>query len=98
WTGEAEAAYQRLARRCEKVVVGGLSMGGSLALWTALEHPEVAGIICINPATQPQPAEVIDAIQSTLAEGVDEFPGIGSEIAGPGGGGRGCATRPLRAR
>jgi carboxylesterase len=95
WTGEAEAAYQRLARRCEKVVVGGLSMGGSLALWTALEHPEVAGIICINPATQPQPAEVIDAIQSTLAEGVDEFPGIGSDIAEPGVVETAYATTPL---
>src|SRR5436190_3273338 len=55
WSGEAEAAYQRLAARTERVVVAGLSMGGSLTLWTALQHPEVAGIVCINPATLPQP-------------------------------------------
>ena len=35
WTAEAEAAYQRLAARTEQVVVAGLSMGGSLTLWTA---------------------------------------------------------------
>ena len=28
WTGEVEAAYQRLAARAGKVVVAGLSMGG----------------------------------------------------------------------
>jgi carboxylesterase len=84
WTAEAEAACQRLAGRCEKVVVAGLSMGGSLTLWTALEHAEVAGIVCINPLTQPQPPEVIDAIRASLAEGIDEFPGIGSDIAEPG--------------
>jgi carboxylesterase len=84
WTTEVEAAYQRIASRCEAVVVAGLSMGGSLTLWTALRHPDVAGIVCINPLTQPQPREVIDAIRASLAEGVDEFPGIGSDIAEPG--------------
>jgi carboxylesterase len=84
WTAEVEAAYQRLAGRCQSVVVSGLSMGGSLTLWTALEHPEVAGIVCINPLSQPQPPEVLDAIRAALAGGVDEFPGIGSDIAEPG--------------
>jgi len=37
WSAEVEAAYQRLASRCDKVVVCGLSMGGSLTLWTALQ-------------------------------------------------------------
>ena len=35
WSGAAEAAYQDLAGRCDKVVVGGLSMGGTLTLWLA---------------------------------------------------------------
>src|SRR6476660_8331206 len=38
WTAEVEAAYQRLAARTGHVVVAGLSMGGSLSLWTALQH------------------------------------------------------------
>ena len=40
--------------------LAGLSMGGSLTLWTACEHPEIAGIVCINPAAQPQPPEVME--------------------------------------
>ena len=83
WTAEVEAAYQRLAGRCDKVVVGGLSMGGSLTLWTALQHPEVAGIVCINPATKPQPADLMAGLHQVLDEGVDEIPGIGSDIADP---------------
>src|SRR5262245_5229883 len=69
WTGEVEAAYRRLAARTEAIVVVGLSMGGSLTLWTAAQHPEVAGIVCVNPATQPQPAEVMDAVHGMLAAG-----------------------------
>ena len=35
WSAEAEAAYQRLAARASKVVVAGLSMGGTLTVWLA---------------------------------------------------------------
>ncbi len=83
WTGEVEAAYQRLAGRVDRIVVMGLSMGGSLTLWTALHHPEVAGIVCVNPATMPQPDEVQDMIREMLAEGHEIMPGIGSDIADP---------------
>lgn len=83
WTAEVEAAYQRLAGRVEQVVVAGLSMGGSLTLWTALQHPEVTGIVCVNPATMPQPDEVQDMIREMLAEGHEIMPGIGSDIADP---------------
>src|SRR5262245_31617071 len=31
WTAEVESAYQRLASRTERLVVAGLSMGGSLS-------------------------------------------------------------------
>src|SRR5437762_8177816 len=33
WSAAAEAAYADLASRCGKVVVAGLSMGGTLATW-----------------------------------------------------------------
>src|SRR6202041_97733 len=45
WTAAVEAAYQDLAKRTGKMVVAGLSMGGSLTLWVAEQHPEVAGIV-----------------------------------------------------
>ncbi len=83
WTAEVEAAYQRLAARADKVVVSGLSMGGSLTLWTALQHPEVAGIVCINPATKPQPAELMEMLHGMVDEGTDTMPGIGADIADP---------------
>src|SRR5690625_460498 len=40
WLGEAEAALKRLTERCEKVVIVGLSMGGSLTVWLGAEHPD----------------------------------------------------------
>jgi carboxylesterase len=83
WTGEVEAAYQRLAQRADQIVVGGLSMGGSLTLWTGLEHPEVRALVCVNPATQPQASEVIEMLEAALADGGDVMPGIGSDIADP---------------
>jgi carboxylesterase len=83
WSGEAEAAYQRLAARASKVVVAGLSMGGSLTLWLGGRHPEIAGLVCVNPATQPQGDDMIAAIQGMLESGTDSLPAIGSDIADP---------------
>ena len=83
WFAEAEAAYQRLAARVDKVVVAGLSMGGTLTLATALAHPEVSGIVCVNPACMPQAAEMVDMVKGMIAAGDTVFPGIGSDIADP---------------
>ena len=83
WSGAADATYATLAERCSKIVVVGLSMGGSLTLWLAGQHREIAGIVCINPATQPQAPEVIAMIEGMIAEGTIVMPGIGSDIADP---------------
>ncbi|MFM7535209.1 MAG: alpha/beta hydrolase [Acidimicrobiales bacterium] len=84
WTAEADAAYRRLASRCDRVVVAGLSMGGTRTVWLATVHPEIAGIVPINPATQTQPAEVLDMVRGMLDEGTELLPGIGSDIAAEG--------------
>jgi carboxylesterase len=83
WTAEVEAAYQRLAARVDTIVVAGLSMGGSLALWAALQHPETAGIVCVNAATQPQSDDVLEMIREMIEEGNEVMPGIGGDIADP---------------
>jgi carboxylesterase len=83
WLTEAEAAYRRLAGRGEPVVVGGQSMGGTLALALAVRHPEVAGLVCVNPLTQPQPDEILDMVRGMVDEGQTSLPGIGSDIADP---------------
>lgn len=83
WSAEVEAAYQRLASRTRTMVVAGLSMGGALTLWIGGQHPEIAGLICINPATQPQDASITDMLAGLLADGTTIIPGIGSDIADP---------------
>ncbi|HET7430679.1 MAG TPA: alpha/beta fold hydrolase [Nocardioides sp.] len=50
WYDEAAAAFDRLRNQCEAVVVGGLSMGGSVVLRLAEERgDQVAGIVLVNP-------------------------------------------------
>lgn len=83
WAGEVEQAYRRLAARTDRIVVAGLSMGGSLSLWTALHHPDIAGLVLVNPATRPQPDDVRAMIGELAAEGMAIVPGIGSDIADP---------------
>ncbi len=83
WSAAAEAAYQALAARADKVVVVGLSMGGALTLRLGADHPEIAGLVCINPATQPMPAEMIAMVEGMVADGTDTMPAIGSDIADP---------------
>lgn len=51
WYAVVEAAFDQLQARCRAVVVGGLSMGGALALRLAQQRgPEVAGLVLVNPA------------------------------------------------
>ena len=83
WSSAAEAAYAELAARCDKVVVVGLSMGGTLAAWLAARHPEIAGLILVNPATEPMAQEGIDLIKAMLEVGEEISPAIGSDIADP---------------
>jgi carboxylesterase len=83
WTGEVQAAYERLTQRADKIVVAGLSMGGALTLWSGLQWPSVSGLICVNPATRPQPPEVVEMLREMLDDGVTVMPAIGSDIADP---------------
>ena len=82
WSSAVEAVYESLASRCDKVVVVGLSMGGSLTCWLATRHPEIAGIVCINPATQVSP-DMRALVEQMVAAGEEVMPGIGSDIADP---------------
>ncbi len=83
WFGEAQAAYTRLTERADRVVIAGLSMGGTLSLALALAHPGIAGLVCVNPLTQPPPDEVRALLADTVAGGTAVMPGIGSDIADP---------------
>jgi carboxylesterase len=83
WLGEADAAHSRLASAGGPVVAGGQSMGGALALALALRHPEIAGVVCVNPLVQPQGDDVLEMVRGMVEEGETRIPGIGSDIADP---------------
>ncbi len=82
WSAEVEAAYQRLAERCDHVVVAGLSMGGTLTCWVAARHPEIRGIVLVNAAAEPSD-DMRAALQSMVDAGETLMDGIGSDVADP---------------
>lgn len=84
WSAAAEAAYSQLAARTDRIVVAGLSMGGTLAAWLAAGHPETSGIVLVNPLVEPPAESFVDMLAQLLESGVDRMPAIGSDIAKPG--------------
>ena len=51
WYSCVDTAFRELHETCQRVVVGGLSMGASLALQLAQEHgPRISGLVLVNPA------------------------------------------------
>lgn len=83
WTTEVAAAHARLAERVDRIFVMGLSMGGTLTLWSGLNLSDVVGLVCVNPATLPQATEVIEMIREMVADGTEIAPAIGGDIADP---------------
>lgn len=50
WTTCVEAALEALAGRCERVFVGGLSLGSLVTTYVSAQHPELAGVALYSPA------------------------------------------------
>jgi carboxylesterase len=80
WRAAAEAEYRSLAARCERVVVSGLSMGGTLTCWLAERHPEIAGIAVVNPLIQAPDQEFRQGVAAMVEAGTEVFDAIGSDI------------------
>ena len=97
WSAAAEAAYVALAARCESVVVVGLSMGGTLSLWLGERHPEIAGLVLVNPLVVPPDADTVAFIDSLIDGGDELAPGVGSDIALEGAVESAYPELPLRA-
>jgi carboxylesterase len=95
WYGETNRALAELAARVERVVVVGQSMGATLGLAAALEHPNVAGLVCINPATRTRDAETMAMIYDFVQDGLEVVPGEGSDIADPASSDIAYAGTPL---
>jgi carboxylesterase len=85
WSAEVARALEVLSTRVSTVVVVGQSMGGTLVLNAALEHPSIAGIVCVNPLTRVRDADTMAMLHDFLDDGIAVVPGEGSDIADPDG-------------
>jgi carboxylesterase len=96
WYGEVERAFEKLHANCDQVVVGGLSMGGGLALQLAADRGrQVAGVMLVNPAVNIDRKDVLAL--PVLKHLVGSFPGIANDIKKPGVQEHGYDRTPLRA-
>ena len=85
----------RRARRARRVV--GRRMGGSLALSTALGHPEVAGLVLVNPATRAAGRRrSATMLLETLEAGTEVVPRHRQRHRRPGNEERNYEGTPLR--
>jgi len=48
-----------------------------------VHHPEISGLVAINPVTKPLDAEIVEMARGMLEEGTTMLPGSGSDIADP---------------
>lgn len=83
WYGAVVAARAELAGRAAGVVHVGQSMGATLALRAALDHPDTAAVVCINPLTRMRDEETLALLDDLLDDGIAVAPGEGSDIADP---------------
>jgi carboxylesterase len=83
WSGEVSGAVERLSARAPHVVAVGQSMGGTLVLRAALDHPAIGALVCINPLTRVRDAETMAMLDDLLEDGIAVAPGEGSDIADP---------------
>ncbi|QGN57557.1 alpha/beta fold hydrolase [Nostocoides sp. HKS02] len=96
WYAEADRAFRELHERSERVFVGGLSMGGALALALAQEHgPRVTGLVLVNPAVKFDDWRV--RLLPVLKHAVGSLEAIGNDIKKEGVTELAYSRTPLRA-
>ncbi|WOB25801.1 MULTISPECIES: alpha/beta fold hydrolase [Xanthomonas] len=75
-------ALAQARRMGERVAIVGSSMGGSLALWLAAQHPEqVAAVVAWSPGIQPVNAGLLDRLCDADAPIADPYPRSAEELA-----------------
>lgn len=96
WYAEIERTFEALAADNDAVVVGGLSMGGALALRLTEAHDDrISGLILVNPAIATRRKDV--KLLPVLSRAVGSFPGITNDIKKPGQDEYGYSRTPLKA-
>jgi len=96
WYAEVERAFEKLRADNDQVVVGGLSMGGGLALRLAADRGrEVAGVVLVNAAVNRDSKDVL--VLPLLKGLIPSLPGIINDIKKSGVDEHGYTRTPLRA-
>lgn len=83
WIASVDEALAELRKTCKQIFMLGLSMGGTLTLYTAARHGDVIrGAITINAPVQIGSPDLAGL---ALAPNMPEMiPGVGSDIKAPG--------------
>jgi carboxylesterase len=96
WYGEVDRAFEKLRANADQVVVGGLSLGGALALRLAADRGrELSGVVLVNAAVRTRRKDVLAL--PVVKHLVPSLPGIANDIKKPGVEERGYSRTPLRA-
>jgi carboxylesterase len=96
WYAELSRVFETLRDTHDAVVVGGLSMGGALALRLAADHADsIAGVVLVNPAVATKRLDV--KLLPVMKHLVASFPGIANDIKKPGVQEHGYTRTPLKA-
>lgn len=96
WYAEITATFDKLVAENDAVVVGGLSMGGTLVLRLAADRPdEIAGVVLVNPAIATKRFDV--KLLPVMKHLVKSFPGIANDIKKEGVEEHGYTRTPLKA-
>ena len=83
WIASVDEALASLRKTCSQVFMTGLSMGGTLTLYTAAKHADViTGAIPINATVRINSADLAGLALDPNAPAT--VPGIGSDIKAPG--------------
>jgi carboxylesterase len=83
WYGTVERELADLGSSCDAVFVMGLSMGGTLTLRLAEQHPDaITGIVVVNGSVLTK--HPLRRLLPYLRHVVPAFPGIANDIAKPG--------------
>jgi carboxylesterase len=96
WYAVVDQAFAELRERCRTVVVGGLSMGGTLVTRLAEEHgTAVAGLMLVNPAFTSEDRRLMAL--PLLKHLVPSVPAIGNDIRKEGIDEQAYTRTPLKA-
>lgn len=80
WIASVEEAFAWLKERCDTIFMAGLSMGGTLALYMAQQHPEIRAISLINAAVAVPAMKSVHDMEADIRF----LDAIGSDIKKPG--------------